>query len=59
MTLIVWLSRDSAGRLSGVVERDRTGEKEHVHAIDEVNRDKGKKRRQEPFLSPIRRRGGA
>jgi hypothetical protein len=36
MTFIVRLDRDEAGRLTGIVERVRTGEKAQVHGIDEV-----------------------
>jgi hypothetical protein len=39
MTFVVRLSRDEAGRVTGIVERVRTGEKERfdsVHAIATV-----------------------
>ena len=36
MTFVVRLSRDDAGRLTGVVERVRTGEKARVDAFDAI-----------------------
>lgn len=35
-TFIVRLARDPTGRLTGVVERVRTGEKERVAAVEEI-----------------------
>jgi len=37
-TLIVCIRQDSAGRLSGVVERVRTGEKVRFHGLETLNR---------------------
>ncbi len=34
MTFVVRLSIDEAGRVGGIVERVRTGEKERFHGID-------------------------
>jgi len=34
MTFVVRLSRDEAGRVSGIVERVRTGEKARFEALD-------------------------
>jgi hypothetical protein len=34
MTFIVRLSRDERGRVSGIVERVRTGEKEQFHEVE-------------------------
>ncbi len=34
MTFILRLSRDETGRITGIVERVRTGEKERVDALD-------------------------
>jgi len=36
MTFIVRLSRDAAGRVTGIVERVRTGEKERFEGIASV-----------------------
>jgi hypothetical protein len=37
-TLIVRIRQDDAGRLSGVVERARTGEKLQFHGLETLNR---------------------
>jgi hypothetical protein len=37
-TLIVRIRQDDAGRLSGVVERVRTGEKVQFHGLETLNR---------------------
>lgn len=37
-TLVVRLRQDDAGRLSGVVERVRTGEKVRFHGLDTLSR---------------------
>ena len=37
-TLIVRLRHDDAGRLSGVVERARTGEKVRFHGLETLSR---------------------
>ena len=34
MTFILRLCRDETGRLTGIVERVRTGEKERFHALE-------------------------
>jgi hypothetical protein len=36
MTFVVRLSRDDAGRLTGVVERVRTGEKARVDGVEAI-----------------------
>ena len=36
LTFIIRVSRDEAGRLSGVVERVRTGEKARVYEIEDI-----------------------
>ena len=38
MTLILRLSRDETGRITGIVERVRTGEKERFDALDALAR---------------------
>ena len=38
MTFVVRLSRDDTGRLTGVVERVRTGEKARVDDLDAIGR---------------------
>jgi len=38
MTLIVRIRQDDAGRLSGVVERARTGEKVQFHGLETLSR---------------------
>ena len=38
MTLIVRIRQDDAGRLTGVVERARTGEKIRFHGLDTLSR---------------------
>jgi hypothetical protein len=37
-TLIVRIQQDDAGRLTGVVERARTGEKVRFHGLDTLSR---------------------
>ncbi len=37
-TLIVRIRQDDAGRLSGVVERPRTGEKVQFHGLETLSR---------------------
>jgi len=36
MTFIVRVSQDEAGRLTGIVERVRTGEKERVQGVEDI-----------------------
>jgi hypothetical protein len=38
VTFILRLSRDETGRITGIVERVRTGEKERVEALDALPR---------------------
>ncbi len=38
MTFILRLSRDETGRITGIVERVRTGEKERFEALDTLAR---------------------
>ena len=35
---IVWVERDASGRLEGVVQRARTGEKHRFHDVDSLAR---------------------
>lgn len=53
MTFILRLSRDETGRVCGVVERVRNGEKERFYGVEEISaliaRMVGTETRQEPM----------